>query len=143
VRPDRAYFGRKDYQQLKVIQRMVADLNVPVEIIPVTTVREPDGLAMSSRNTYLNPQERQCALVLNRALKYAQKQVEQGVSSGEELHRRIIEFINHEPLAEIDYAAVVDPETLKPVTDIQDQTLVALAVRIGKTRLIDNAIISR
>jgi pantoate--beta-alanine ligase len=143
VQPDRAYFGEKDYQQLKVIQRMVRDLNVPVEIISMPIVREPDGLAMSSRNTYLSPVEREAALVLSKSLRYAQDLVDQGVTSVSDLREKVEEFIRREPLAQIDYVAVVDPETLEPLNVLEDKALVALAVRIGKTRLIDNTLISR
>lgn len=143
VQPDRAYFGRKDYQQLKVIERMVNDFNMPVEIVPVPTVREPDGLAMSSRNTYLGPAERQAAPVLSRSLSHAQELLDQGVTSGAELRRRVEEFIGREPLAELDYVAVVDPETLEAVADVERQAVLALAVRIGKTRLIDNTLLTR
>ncbi len=143
VQPDRAYFGRKDYQQFKVIQRMVTDLNVPLEIIGMPIVREEDGLAMSSRNTYLSPEERQAALVLSKALAYAQELMEQGITSGPELEERVREFVQREPLAQIDYVSVVDPETLECLTDIGDQAVLALAVRIGKTRLIDNALLTR
>ena len=143
VQPDRAYFGQKDYQQLKVIERMVRDLNVPVEIVPMPIVREPDGLAMSSRNTYLSPDERRAALVLSESLAYGQELLSQGVTSGEELRQKVEEFIKQEPVAEIDYVAVVDSEGLDCLASIEDKALLALAVRIGKTRLIDNAVISK
>jgi pantoate--beta-alanine ligase len=139
VQPDRAYFGRKDYQQLKVIERMVADLNIPVEIVPMPTVREPDGLAMSSRNEYLSPEERRAALVLSKSLSYGQELLKQGVTSGDELQRRVEGFIGREPLARIEYVAVVHPETLDCLAEVEDEAVLALAVRIGKTRLIDNA----
>lgn len=140
VQPDRAYFGRKDYQQLKVVQRMVKDLNVPMEIVGMPTVREPDGLAMSSRNTYLSPDERKAALVLSKSLAYAQELLDSGTG---DLRARVEEFIKGEPLARVEYVEVVDPETLDPVTEIAREAVVALAVRIGKTRLIDNALIER
>ena len=143
VEPDRAYFGQKDYQQLKVIERMVKDLNVPVEIVPMPTVREPDGLAMSSRNRHLSPEERKAALVLSRSLSYGQKLLDEGITSGEELQRRAEEFITREPLAQIDYVAVVDPETLDRVAEVREKAVLALAVRIGKTRLIDNVSLTR
>lgn len=143
TQPDRAYFGRKDYQQLKVIERMVAELNVPVEIVPMPTVREPDGLAMSSRNRHLSPEERKAALVLSGSLSYGQKLLDEGITSGEELQRRAEEFITREPLAQIDYVAVVDPESLDPVAEVRDEAVLALAVGIGKTRLIDNALLTR
>ena len=141
IQPDRAYFGCKDYQQLKVIERMVRDLDVPVEIVPMAIIREPDGLAMSSRNSYLNPDERKAALVLCKSLAYGQELLNSGVISGEELRRKVEEFIEKEPLAKIDYVAVVDPEDLDRLVEIEDKALLALAVRIGKTRLIDNAVI--
>ena len=143
VQPDRAYFGCKDYQQLKVIEKMVKDLNVPVEIVPVPTVRETDGLAMSSRNSYLSAEERRVALILSKALAFGQELLSRGVTSGEELQRRVEEFIRSEPLAEIDYVAVVDSEDLDCLATIKDKALLALAVRIGKTRLIDNVLIAR
>ena len=143
IQPDRAYFGQKDYQQLKVIERMVRDLDVPVEIVPMPIIREPDGLAMSSRNSYLNPDERRAALVLSKSLGYGQELLNQGVISGEELRRKVEEFIEKEPLAKIDYVAVVDPEDLDRLVEIEDKALLALAVRIGKTRLIDNKVMRK
>ena len=143
IQPDRAYFGQKDYQQLKVIERMVRDLDVPVEIVPMAIIREPDGLAMSSRNSYLNPDERKAALVLCKSLAYGQELLNQGVISGEELRRKVEEFIEKEPLAKIDYVAVVDPEDLDSLVEIEDKALLALAVRIGKTRLIDNKVMRK
>ena len=143
VQPDRAYFGRKDYQQLKVIERMVRDLNLPVEIVGMPIVREPDGLAMSSRNAYLSPEEREAALALSKSLSYAQGLLGKGIVSGEELRRRVEEFIQRETLARIDYVAVVDPETLDRLAEVKDEAVLALAVRIGGTRLIDNALLAR
>lgn len=143
IQPDRAYFGCKDYQQLKVIQKMVRDLNVPVEIVPMPTVREPDGLAMSSRNTYLNAERRQAALVLSKSLKYAQDLLDEGITLAKELKKRVEKFISKERLARIDYVEIVDPETLECLDTIEDQALLALAVKIGVTRLIDNAILMR
>lgn len=143
VQPNRAYFGQKDYQQLKVIEQMAKDLNVPVEIVGMPIVRESDGVAMSSRNTYLNVEERQAARVLNKSLKYAQELLNSGVTDASELSRRIEEFISEEPLAVIDYVAVVDPDTLEYLDIVGEKALIALAVRIGTTRLIDNAIITR
>lgn len=141
VQPSRAYFGTKDYQQLKVIERMTADLNVPVEIVPMPIFREPDGLAMSSRNTYLDPDERQAALVLSRSLEYARQLVDKGVTSARELNLWVTEFISREPLARVEYVEFVDPETLAPLTTIEHEAVLALAVRIGKTRLIDNGVV--
>ncbi len=141
VTPDRAYFGEKDAQQLRVIRRMVADLNFPLTIVPVPTVREPDGLAMSSRNTYLSPAERRAALVLSRALSLAAELFAQGERRAEVITDRMRELITAEPLARIDYVAVVDDETLTPVEKIDRPVLVALAVFIGQTRLIDNLVL--
>lgn len=139
--PDRAYFGMKDYQQLRVIQRMAADLNLPVQIVPMPIFREPDGLAMSSRNTYLNPVEREAALILKKALEYAQKLVDEGVTSADELRVRVVEFVSAEPLAQIDYVEVVDPDTLACMKTLDHDSVLALAVKIGNTRLIDNTLL--
>ncbi|HOM72209.1 MAG TPA: pantoate--beta-alanine ligase [Armatimonadota bacterium] len=141
VEPKRAYFGMKDYQQLKVIQKMVRDLNLNIEIVPVPTFREPDGLAMSSRNAYLNPEERQAALCLYRALNIAREAVDAGERNAETVRQKALDVIQSEPLAKPDYVAVVDPETLMPVDCVDGPVLVALAVRIGNTRLIDNMLI--
>lgn len=135
---DRAYFGQKDYQQLKIIERMVRDLNVPIEIVPVPTVREPDGLAMSSRNSYLSSEERQAALVLRKALDLGQKLLSSGLSNGDRLREQVERFINREPLVRIEYVAVVDPETLEPVGEIRRCAVLALAMCVGRARLIDN-----
>lgn len=143
VQPDRAYFGQKDFQQLKVIQRMVRDLNFPLEVIGMPIFREADGLAMSSRNTYLNPDERKAALVLSKTLKYAQELVDSGVTSGAELTSKVEEFIRREPLADIDYVSLVESENLACINTIEDEAVLALAVRIGKTRLIDNVLLKR
>jgi pantoate--beta-alanine ligase len=138
VRPTRAYFGRKDAQQLVVIRRMVRDLNLCVEIVPMPTVREPDGLAMSSRNVYLSPDERQQALCLHRSLTLAQEMWTRGVRDADAYRSRMREVIEAEPSASIDYVSVANPETLAGLERIQGPALVSLAVRIGKTRLIDN-----
>ena len=141
VRPDRAYFGQKDYQQVTVIRKMVTDLHLPLEVITCPTVREPDGLAMSSRNAYLNPAERQAALVLWRALRLAEERLTQGERQGARLAATLRDFISQEPLARIDYVAMCDPDTLREVEQIAGTVLVALAVYIGQTRLIDNAVL--
>jgi pantoate--beta-alanine ligase len=141
VGPDRAYFGQKDYQQVTIIRRMVTDLCMPLEVITCPTVREPDGLAMSSRNAYLNPAERQAALVLSRALRLAEERLAQGERQGARLTATLRDCIAQEPLARIDYVAVCDPQTLREVEQISGIILVALAVYIGKTRLIDNAVL--
>jgi pantoate--beta-alanine ligase len=139
VQPDRAYFGKKDAQQLVVIRKMVRDLDVPVEIRPQPTVREDDGLAMSSRNTYLNtPEQRRGALVLHEALDLATQLWGQGERNAARIKQRICEGIETEPLAKIDYISIADPETLQELERIDGPALVSMAVRIGKTRLIDN-----
>lgn len=140
VLPDRAYFGEKDAQQLAVIKRMVRDLDIPVEIVPCPIVRESDGLAMSSRNTYLNEEERKAALVLSRSLKSAKEALLQGERSAENIKLMINEILTSEPLARIDYVNVVDSLSLAEVATIGKSVLVAIAVFIGKTRLIDNFI---
>ena len=142
VGPDKAYFGMKDYQQLKVIGKMVSDLDFPVEIVPVQTVREADGLAMSSRNAYLSVEERAAATVLHRALKLAEERIKSGERDPDRLRESVTELIRSEPLASVDYVAVVNPETLEPPVWIDGELLVALAVRVGQTRLIDNAIMA-
>lgn len=138
VRPDRAYFGQKDAQQLAVIRRMVRDFNLDIEIIGCPIVREPDGLAKSSRNTYLNAEERQAALVLSRSLKMGIDVIKTGETESKKIIAAITEVINSEPLAEIDYVSVVDAISMQNVDIIEKDVLVAIAVRIGKTRLIDN-----
>lgn len=137
VAPDNAYFGQKDAQQLAIIKKMVQDLNFDIRIVGCPIVREEDGLAKSSRNTYLNPQERQAALCLSRAVKRGQEVIAEGCDSEmvEQEMRRIIE---KEPLAKIDYISVVDALTMQPVEKVEKNVLVAMAVYIGKTRLIDN-----
>ncbi len=141
IKPDRAYFGKKDAQQLAVIKRMVADLNVDVEIIGCPIIRESDGLAKSSRNTYLNPDERKAALILNKSLKLGRELIESGETDSKAVIKAISDNINTEPLAKIDYVNVVDFSTITPVDKIGKAVLVAIAVYIGKTRLIDNFII--
>jgi pantoate--beta-alanine ligase len=142
VQPERAYFGQKDGQQLVVIQRMVRDLNFPVEIVAVPTVREPDGLAMSSRNTYLNAGERSAATVLYRALVRAQELHRDGEHDAEVLRAAMSDVLESEPLAAADYVSVADPETLAELVLVDSQALVSLAVRIGGTRLIDNVLLA-
>lgn len=141
VKPDRAYFGQKDAQQLAVIKRMVKDLNVDTEIVGCPIVREADGLAKSSRNTYLNPDERKAALILSRSLKLGKELIENGETNAKAVIKAITDSINTEPLAKIDYVDVVDFDTITPVDKIGKSVLVAIAVYIGKTRLIDNFII--
>lgn len=141
VLPDNAYFGQKDAQQLATIRRFVRDLNFPVEIVACPIVREEDGLAKSSRNTYLSPAERQAALILSKSLKKGKALIEQGEKSAEKVKEVITESLKTEPMARIDYVEVVDFENIQRVDTIADDTLVAIAVYIGKTRLIDNFII--
>ncbi|MCC0693013.1 MULTISPECIES: pantoate--beta-alanine ligase [unclassified Clostridioides] len=138
VTPDKAYFGEKDAQQLAVIKRMVKDLNIDTEIIGCPIVREKDGLAKSSRNTYLSKKERKSALILNKSLNLVKKELMNGTLDVKKLENLIISTINAEPLAKIDYVEIVDSNTLQPVKEIEDSILVAIAVFIGKTRLIDN-----
>lgn len=139
-----AYFGAKDYQQQLVIRRMVADLNLRIAIRTVETVREADGLALSSRNRYLDPQERLAAVVLFRALEGARGAVSAGVRDAERVRQILRETIQSEPLAQLDYAEVADADSLAPLVDLSEgQRVVALlAVRVGTTRLIDNAILT-
>ena len=142
VQPHRAYFGEKDAQQLRVIRRMVTDLNLPVEIVPCPTVREPDGLAMSSRNVYLSPEERQQALALSRCLDLARSLVrEEGLRDAAELRQRLQNFLRCSPGVELDYVSVAHPETLAELERIEGPALVLLAARVGPARLIDNALI--
>lgn len=140
VKPDRAYFGQKDAQQVVVIKRMIRDLNMDIEIVACETVREADGLAKSSRNVHLNPEERKVAVVLHQALRAAEKKLAAGVTNPLDIQRSIREKISAEASVKLDYAEVVDLETLKPVNRIEAPALVAAAVYIGKTRLIDNFI---
>ena len=140
VTPDRAYFGQKDAQQLAVIRHMVSDLSYGIEIVGCPIIREEDGLAKSSRNTYLNPQERQAALCLSRSLRQAKALLEGGETSASAVVDSIRTEIGKEPLARIDYVEVVDWKNLEPVETIDGAVLVAMAVYIGKTRLIDNII---
>ena len=139
VRPQQAYFGEKDAQQLRVVRRMAEEQRLPVEMVAGPTLREPDGLAMSSRNAYLSSEERQAALVVPRALELARTMVEcEGVRDADRLKKALAECIAGEPRARIDYVAVTDYETLEELTAIDRPALVLLAVRIGSTRLIDN-----
>lgn len=141
VSPSAAYFGRKDYQQLQVIKTMARDLDLDVKVVSCSTVRERDGLAMSSRNSYLSPRERQQAVCLYQALQVAQGLLDRGEPDAKEYVRAMSDRIQREPDARIDYVSLVHPETLKELDRVADQALAALAVRIGKTRLIDNMLI--
>lgn len=141
VQPDYAFFGQKDAQQLAIIRRMARDLSYGIEIIGCPIVREADGLAKSSRNTYLSPAERQAALVLSKAVFLGQEMVEKGIRDAKELLAAMTAVITAEPQARIDYVSAVDGETMQPVEEVRDGVLVAMAVYIGKTRLIDNFIV--
>lgn len=138
VQPQVAFFGRKDAQQSVLIQRLVQDLALPVEIVVCPTVREPDGLAVSSRNTYLSPEERKAALVLYRSLCRARGLLEAGERRGEEIVRAMQAVLEAEPRAQVDYVEAVNADTLQPLVRVEGRVLVALAVRIGSARLIDN-----
>jgi pantoate--beta-alanine ligase len=141
IQPTRAYFGQKDAQQLMVIKKMVADLNMDLEIVAVPTVREPDGLAMSSRNTYLNPEQRRAAPVLYQALTMAQKLWAQGETDAQTIRQQMTDLIQKQPLADIDYVSIADAETLEELDRVTPPALVSLAVKIGSTRLIDNLVL--
>jgi pantoate--beta-alanine ligase len=141
VEPTRAYFGQKDAQQALVIKKMAADLNMNLEVIVTPTVRESDGLAMSSRNVYLNTQERQAAAVLFKALTLAQNLWEKGDRNAERIRQEMTSLISKEPLAKIEYVSIADAQTLEELSEIDRPALASLAVRIGKTRLIDNMVL--
>jgi pantoate--beta-alanine ligase len=140
VQPDRAYFGRKDAQQLAIIQRMVKDLNLPLTIVPVETVREPDGLALSSRNQHLTPEERRIAPVLARALSLASELIEGGERSPASVRDQVLPLFARYPQARVEYFEIVDPATITPVVRIRDSVLIAGAMWLGSTRLIDNVV---
>lgn len=137
IQPTNAYFGEKDAQQLAIIRKMVYDLNFPVNIIGVPIVRESDGLAKSSRNTYLSKEERKAATILYKAIQMGKQTIKHGASA-DSIINTMTEIINTEPLAKIDYVSVVDANTMQPVHEITSPVLVAIAVYIGSTRLIDN-----
>ena len=141
IQPTRAYFGQKDAQQAIVIKKMVADLNMNLEIVVVPTVRESNGLAMSSRNTYLNPEERQAATVLFKALSLARELWHGGEKDADKIRHQMTSLIQKEPLAKIDYVSIADAETMEELKEIDRPAIVFLAIRIGKTRLIDNVIL--
>jgi pantoate--beta-alanine ligase len=141
VRPARAYFGQKDAQQAAVIRRMTRDLNLPIEIVVCPIVREPDGLAMSSRNVYLSPEQRKGATVLYRSLQAARALYEKGERGAEALRRCMLETLQGEPLAQVQYVSCADYESLKEVEHITGKALLSMAVFFGKTRLIDNLVL--
>jgi pantoate--beta-alanine ligase len=141
VSPDRAYFGQKDAQQVRIIQQMTRDLNVPVEVRVCPIIREADGLALSSRNVFLDAAERRSATVLHRSLDEAQGMIERGERASSVLQRMLTERIAATPGTILDYAALVDADSLQPVDPLRGQVLIALAVKLGATRLIDNLLI--
>lgn len=143
VEPDFAFFGQKDAQQAIILKRMAADLNLKVKVEALPIVREEDGLALSSRNTYLSQDERRAALVLSRSLDEARQMVENGERDADRIINRMREMIAREPLARIDYVEIVDRDNLDPVNSIEKEALAALAVFVGKVRLIDNAILRK
>jgi pantoate--beta-alanine ligase len=142
VQPDRAYFGQKDAQQVAVLRRMAIDLNMPIEVITCPTLREPDGLAMSSRNTYLNLVERKAATVLYQSLNEVKQAFEHGEKDASILRNIMLDVLASEPLASVDYISCADVLTLQELNRVDRQALLSMAVYIGKTRLIDNLILS-
>lgn len=141
VRPHYAYFGRKDAQQARILQQMALDLNLDTEIVVCPIVREPDGLALSSRNAYLTPEERRAAAVLHRALEEARREIQNGTRDALQLQAAMRRVLDAEPLASVDYAEIVAADTFEPVTRVSRACYVLVAVFIGKTRLIDNLFI--
>ena len=142
IRPDRAYFGEKDFQQTRVVSQLNKDLNLGCEIIVLPTVREPDGLALSTRNVYLDSRERDAATILYRALSLAREMVRDGIRDAGEVRFRMREAICAEPLSSLDYISIVDEATLEEIDSINDSARALVAIRIGKTRLIDNISLS-
>ena len=136
----RAYFGQKDAQQLVIIRKMAADLDFPIEIIPVPTVRESDGVAMSSRNTYLEPEEREQAIALHRSLEAARLLVEQGQRQAGKIRSAMENLISTFPLVNLEYISICDNIFLRPLEELSGEVLVAVAARIGRARLIDNMV---
>lgn len=141
TQPQKAYFGQKDAQQAGVIRQMARDMDFPIEIVVCPTMREPDGLAMSSRNVYLSPAERQAAVVLSRALFRAMQSYQEGERDAGQLRKLVLDTLASEPLVEIQYVSCAHPDTLKEIEGHVDRGLISLAVIIGKTRLIDNIIL--
>ena len=142
IKPDFSYFGGKDYQQVLIVKKVVDELNLDTQIIVLPTIREKDGLALSSRNSYLNEEERKAAAILYKALEKAGLWIKEGERNPFSIVSKIKDLIKKESLAKLDYVAVVNPETLEKVEDIRGTVLIALAVRIGETRLIDNMMFS-
>ncbi|MFC1767722.1 pantoate--beta-alanine ligase [Candidatus Margulisiibacteriota bacterium] len=142
VMPDTAFFGEKDFQQQVIIKKMVKDVDMGVEVVALPTVKEADGLAMSSRNTYLTPRQRNEAAVLYRSLKFAKVLVRSGQTSAKKIKQAMKKMIRTKPLVKIDYVSICDPETFDEVNKIKERTLIALAAFVGRTRLIDNIVVS-
>ncbi len=142
VKPHKSFFGQKDYQQCVVIKRMVKDLNMDVEVVVLPTVREQDSLAMSSRNSYLNAEERRAAAIIHRALSAAEQLVKAGVKEPEKVKNKTQAVLKEEPGLSIDYIEVADPESLAPLSIMKGAAVILVAVRLGRTRLIDNMLIS-
>lgn len=141
VMPCRAYFGQKDFQQTVIIKKLVNDLNFDTDVVVCPTVREADGLAMSSRNSYLNNKQRKSSAILHRALKYGEGLIRKGMDKRETVRKEIQTLIKSEPLAEIEYIEIVNPESLEKTKKIKKPSVICLAVKIGSTRLIDNIIV--
>ena len=141
VQPHKAYFGQKDAQQAAVIRQMTRDLSYPIEIVVCPIVREPDGLAMSSRNVYLDPEQRKAATVLSRALRTAKEAYENGERDGEKLRQVMKDVLASEPLAQIQYVSCADYDTLEELDTVTGKALLSMAVFVGKTRLIDNVVL--
>ena len=142
VQPERAYFGQKDAQQATIIKKMVCDLNIPTQVRVMPTLREEDGLAMSSRNSYLSTAERSQALVLSQALNLARDLIKKGNRNSLSIIHKIRRIIEQKKRARVQYICIVDPQTLKPIEKIQGRVLITLAVYFGKTRLIDNVVVN-
>ena len=140
VQPDRAFFGRKDYQQSLVVRRMVEDLDLPIRVEICPTIREPDGLALSSRNRFLSPDERQRALAISQSLRSARQLIEQGATDGAAITSQMQKLLHAADL-KIDYALLADPETLEPIATVSGPVVAIVAARVGPTRLIDNELI--
>lgn len=143
IQPDVAYFGQKDYQQYKIIERMTIDLNFPVKIKMLPTVREEDGLAISSRNAYLGPKQRKQATSIYQTLLYAKNNIAKGVVRTAKLKKEMIKMLKDQKGIKVDYVEIVNPDSLEPLNEVKSTALVAVAVRLGNTRLIDNILVSR
>jgi pantoate--beta-alanine ligase len=143
INPDKVYFGEKDFQQLVVVKQMVKDLNFPVKIVSIPTVREPDGLAMSSRNWYLNPKERQAAKLIREALLTGENVVKKkGVLASEKIKKKIMDVLAQSELIKVEYLSICRPDNFEELKKVTSQTLIAIAARVGSTRLIDNILIN-